>query len=54
MKAPDLFATIEQDHAVTTQWLIDYNEYRSHEALGCGPSLQVTCKVRCKHPCLLR
>ncbi|MBR7542872.1 integrase core domain-containing protein [Pseudomonas aeruginosa] len=28
---------MEQVQAITEQWLIDYNEYRPHEALGGVP-----------------
>lgn len=35
-----LFANIEQVQAITNQWLIDYNEYRPHEALGGLPPVQ--------------
>ncbi|GAA5235832.1 hypothetical protein GCM10025795_40970 [Verticiella sediminum] len=29
-----LFATLQQVQAITDQWLIDYNEYCPHQALG--------------------
>nr|WP_232468116.1 transposase family protein [Bordetella genomosp. 13] len=32
-----LFANLEQVQAITDQWLVDYNEYRPHEALGGVP-----------------
>lgn len=32
-----LFAALEQVQAITSQWLLDYNEYRPHEALGGVP-----------------
>lgn len=35
-----LFANLEQVQAITDQWLIDYNEYRPHEALGDIPPVQ--------------
>ena len=35
-----LFANLEQVQAVTDQWLVDYNEYRPHEALGGVPPVQ--------------
>ena len=33
-----LFANLEQVQAITERWLIDYNEYRPHEALGGHPA----------------
>jgi len=35
-----LFANLEQVQAITEQWLVDYNEYRPHEALGGIPPVQ--------------
>lgn len=35
-----LFANLEQVQTITDQWLIDYNEYRPHEALGDIPPVQ--------------
>ena len=35
-----LFTNLEQVQAITDQWLIDYNEYRPHEALGNIPPVQ--------------
>jgi len=35
-----LFANLEQVQAITSQWLIDYNEYRPHESLGGVPPVQ--------------
>jgi putative transposase len=35
-----LFANLEQVQAITDQWLVDYNEYRPHEALGDVPPVQ--------------
>ena len=35
-----LFTNLEQIQAITDQWLIDYHEYRPHEALGSIPSVQ--------------
>ncbi|TMS59386.1 transposase, partial [Imbroritus primus] len=35
-----LFATLQQVQAITDQWLVDYNEYRPHEALGGIPPTQ--------------
>ena len=35
-----LFANLEQVQTITGQWLIDYNEYRPHEALGDIPPVQ--------------
>ena len=35
-----LFTNLEQVQTITDQWLIDYNEYRPHEALGNIPPLQ--------------
>lgn len=32
-----LFAKLEQVQVITSQWLIDYNEYRPHESLGGVP-----------------
>lgn len=29
-----LFANLKQVQAITDQWLVDYNEYRPHKALG--------------------
>lgn len=29
-----LFANLEQVQAITDGWLVDYNEYRTHESLG--------------------
>ena len=37
-----LFANLEQVQAITDQWLVDYNEYRPHEALGGVPPAQYT------------
>ncbi len=34
------FYQFEQVQAITDQWLIDYNEYRPHEALGNIPPVQ--------------
>jgi len=35
-----LFANLEQVQAITERWLLDYNEYRPHEALGGIPPAQ--------------
>lgn len=35
-----LFANLEQVQAITDQWLVEYNEYRPHEALGGVPPAQ--------------
>lgn len=36
-----LFANLEQLQAITDRWLIDYNGYRLHEALGGLPPVQL-------------
>ena len=35
-----LFTNLEQVQTITDQWLVDYNEYRPHEALGNIPPVQ--------------
>jgi len=35
-----LFANLKQVQAITDRWLLDYNEYRTHEALGGLPPVQ--------------
>ncbi|KFI17875.1 integrase core domain-containing protein, partial [Nitrosococcus oceani] len=35
-----LFTNLEQVQTITNQWLVDYNEYRPHEALGNIPPVQ--------------
>ena len=35
-----LFSNLKQVQTITDQWLVDYNEYRPHEALGNIPPVQ--------------
>jgi putative transposase len=36
-----LFTNLEQVQIITDQWLVDYNQYRPHEALGDIPPVQL-------------
>jgi putative transposase len=42
MEVPDgyPFANLEQVQTIADPWLVDYNEYRPHEALGGIPPMQ--------------
>jgi putative transposase len=40
-----LFTNLEQVQAITDQWLVDYNEYRPHEALGNIPPVQLVPRI---------
>lgn len=35
-----LFANLQQVQSITDSWLIDYNEYRPHDSLGCVLPMQ--------------